>query len=110
MHSARIAALAFALAAACGTTSTPPDGGAPADGGGVCCPIVGSPPCGCAGGGGWAPSADQCPSQGGACDAWFDVTTDSHGCSALSAQPSKCCGCPPPQDAAADAPADVTDE
>jgi hypothetical protein len=105
--------VAAALAAACGTSQTTgdggtPDGGAtdggptPADGGGFCCPITGSPPCGCAGGGGWAASADQCPNQGGLCDAWQDVVTDSHGCPALASS-SKCCGCPPPQDSGADA-------
>jgi hypothetical protein len=83
-----------------------------ADGGGVCCPIVGAPPCGCVGGGGWAESASQCPSPVAACDAWFDTSTDSHGCTILVHDGSKCCGCPPLVDSGkgdGDAVTDVSD-
>jgi hypothetical protein len=108
--------LPFLLLVACGTSGVAvgdggvegggfPDGATPADGGGVCCPINGSPPCGCAGGGGWAATASACL-QGGACDAWFDTTIDSHGCVALVGNTSKCCGCPI-RDASADAPVDA---
>jgi hypothetical protein len=103
--------VALALVVACGgtTSSTSPSsdaGASPVDGGGVCCPITGSPPCSCAGGGGWAASAADCPEKGGTCDVWFDIATDEHGCPALVSS-RKCCGCPPPADASADAPEDA---
>lgn len=71
-----------------------PTGTAQKPSSGVCCPVKGTS-CGCAGGGGWATSADQCDSY---CTAdWaVKVVTDSHGCAALENDSSRCCGCPPP--------------
>ena len=70
-----------------GTTTGKPSSG-------VCCRIKGSS-CGCAGGGGWAPSADQCDSY---CTAdWaVKVVTDAHGCAALENDSTRCCLCKPP--------------
>ena len=111
MQIARIAAAAlFFIVAACGTSQTTGDGGTtPADGGGVCCPLVGSAPCGCAGGGGWAESADKC-STAGVCDAWMESSTDSHGCAILVENGSKCCGCPPIKDSGPEAASDAASD
>ena len=110
MQTARIAAALFVIVAACGTSATTDDGGT--DAGGVCCPITGEPlPCGCAHGGGWAPSVDQCPTSG-ICDGEH-VSKDDHGCDMLVSDLSFCCLCAPDsgkKDAIADAPTDVTSE
>ncbi len=101
--------LAVALAlGACGTSSSssassdggaaPRDGGVDAtasDGGGVCCPVADDF---CCGGdtGGWAPSADKCPTSG-SCDGLLYNGTDSHGCPFIGTGAhagAVCCGCP----------------
>jgi hypothetical protein len=102
------------LAIGCGTTSSPGTTGdaggtpPPSDGGGVCCPITGTPPCDCAGGGGWAESTTAC-NKPAVCDLYFDVVNDAHGCPSL-VRGQGCCGCPPDagKDGEGDAP-DVSD-
>lgn len=97
--------MSLAVLVTCGgtraTTDTATDGG-PIPRTGVCCPITDGAPCNCAGGGGWAASAKDCPNVA-TCDVWFDTVTDAHGCPALVQNATKCCLCGPPLEAGSDA-------